>query len=217
LVDDALQPEEGDQQPLTRRRRALIWTGAIATILGTLGTLAFGAVTAYLDYQVATDQLEQSKEQAQEKLREHASKVAAWTDDPTKDTPSALYVANRSAAPVHFLHVYFEGSRTVNGTVEFNEYEFERRSLAPCTILKIPHNGFRVNPKEKPRKLQFMTIRWTSFKDGQYRDWANTGSELISDSAKIIDMNMNPPAEPGQEVHSVDVVKSETTQTDACG
>ncbi len=210
--------EDDDQQaPRARRQRTFIWIGAVVTIIGTVGSLAFGAITAYLDYQVATDQLEQSEEQAREKIREQASRVIAWTDDPTKKSPSALYIANRSTSPIRYVSVSFEGSRTVGESTEFTEYVIKRRILPPCTILKIPNDGFATSLSGKQRKLEFMTVRWMSFQDGQYRDWANTGRELISGEHKIAELRAQYPGEPGTEQQILHVTRSTATQTDACG
>ncbi|MFK4801700.1 hypothetical protein ACI3K5_23835 [Streptomyces sp. MPA0124] len=167
----------------TRSRRIVIWVGAIVTILGTVGSLAFGAITAYLDYQVSVDQLQQSEDAEQERIRDQASKVAVWSENLAKDRKPKLYVMNRSLAPIHSLRIRLESSYLTEGRVTWATFTYDAGTVPPCTTLVIPADGFLKG--RKPVELAMMNPMWFYFFDGQYRMWMNTGSELISDRDTI--------------------------------
>ncbi|MEU9218843.1 hypothetical protein AB0D47_20105 [Streptomyces sp. NPDC048376] len=170
----------------TRGRRIVIWVGAIVTILGTVGSLAFGAITAYLDYQVSIDQLQQSEDEEQERIRDQASKVAVWSENLSEGRQLKLYVMNRSLAPIHNLRIKLESAYFTKGPVTWATFTYDAGTIPPCTTLVIPADGFLHAKKDrKPIKLAMMNPMWFYFFDGQYRMWMNTGSKLISDRDTI--------------------------------
>ncbi|XVV33024.1 hypothetical protein ACQPXT_01415 [Streptomyces sp. CA-100214] len=95
MAHDSNQPVADDEESgevRTRVRMILILVGAVVTILGTVGSLAFGAFTAYLDCQVSVDLLKQSKDEEQERIRDQASKVAVWSENLSEGRQLKQYV-----------------------------------------------------------------------------------------------------------------------------
>ncbi|MGQ4465249.1 hypothetical protein ACN6LC_004649 [Streptomyces violaceoruber] len=180
--------DDTSDEARTRGRRIVIWAGAIVTILGTVGSLAFGAITAYLDYQVSVDQLGQSEEEEQERIRDQASKVAVWSENLSEGRQFKLYVMNRSLAPIHNLRIRLKSAYFTKGPVTWATFTFDAGTVPPCTTLIIPADGFLYAQKDrKPVELAMMDPMWFYFHDGQYRMWMNTGSDLISDRDTIFD------------------------------
>jgi hypothetical protein len=99
------------------------------------------AVGTIWSARVAADQLEQSREQAEEKQREQAARVSYWVGRGQKGE-GRLHVMNRSADPVANLGIAFmvvEGD-TSRGPVAF---KVTLPSLPPCSSVTIEGKSLR--------------------------------------------------------------------------
>ncbi|MFF3691059.1 hypothetical protein [Streptomyces sp. NPDC002187] len=119
-------------------RLNLLAVGAVVTIVAALGGLVATGVGMIWSALVAADQLEQSREQHEDGLRAHASRVSYWiTGRLAGDT--RIHVMNRSPDPVDHVRIHFTAG-------ELEEYEDGRLptdkdvvffvllpSLPPCT------------------------------------------------------------------------------------
>ncbi|WP_406481986.1 hypothetical protein [Streptomyces sp. NBC_01615] len=127
----AEEPESG----LSLGRFNLLALGAVVTIVVSIGGLVATAVGTIWSARVAADQLEQSREQAEEKQREQAARVSYWVDRGQKGE-GRLYVMNRSADPVANLGITF---RVVEGDTSRGPVAFKVSfpSLPPCSSVII--------------------------------------------------------------------------------
>ncbi len=125
------EPESG----LSFGRLNLLTLGAVVTIVASIGGLVTTAVGTIWSARVAADQLEQSREQAEEKQREQAARVSFWVGRGQKGE-GRLNVMNRSADPVANVGIAFmvvEGD-TSRGPVAFRVI---LPSLPPCSSVII--------------------------------------------------------------------------------
>ncbi|MFD7232089.1 hypothetical protein [Streptomyces sp. NPDC059881] len=122
--------------------------GAVVTVVVSLGGLVATGVGTIWSALVAAGQLEQSKEQNDDKRRAHASRVSYWITGGVGDG-AQIHVMNRSPDPVEHVRIHFTAG-------EPSEYEDGRLpgdkdvvffvvlpSLPPCTETVIDGKSLR--------------------------------------------------------------------------
>ncbi|MGW1888002.1 hypothetical protein [Streptomyces sp. NPDC001970] len=138
-------------------RLNLLGVGAVVTIVVSLGGLVATGVGTIWGALVAADQLEQSKEQNEDKQRAHASRVSYWiTGRVAGDT--RIHVMNRSPDPVDHVRIHFTAG-------ELSEYEDGRLpghkdvmffvvlpNLPPCTETVIDGKSLQYEEGETTEK-----------------------------------------------------------------
>ncbi|MFI6645683.1 hypothetical protein [Streptomyces sp. NPDC050504] len=141
--------EEGPEGGPGPGRLTLLTLGAVVTIVASIGGLVTTAVGTIWSARVAADQLEQSREQTEEKQRDQAARVSYWVGRGQKGE-GRLQVMNRSADPVANLGITFvvtEGD-TRRGPVAF---KVVLPSLPPCSSVVIEGKSLRYT-KADPQK-----------------------------------------------------------------
>uniref|UniRef100_A0AAU1I9I2 Uncharacterized protein n=1 Tax=Streptomyces sp. NBC_00180 TaxID=2903632 RepID=A0AAU1I9I2_9ACTN len=135
------QGDGQDEEQAKRWWRRIPWI-AICTVLTALigiASLAFTGVATFYGAEVAKDQLDQSREQADEETRWQASRVTYWIDAASR-TPS-VHIMNRSPDPVSQVSMAFfvrlpDGEQNLLFPVAVGE-------LPPCSELVISMSALR--------------------------------------------------------------------------
>ncbi|MFC8350029.1 hypothetical protein [Streptomyces sp. NPDC057280] len=154
-----------------------------------IATLAFTGWATFVQAQVAADQLDQSKEAAEEQARSQATRTAAWLDQGPDGAPR-IHVANRSPDPVSQVLAVFsvedshtsQGGRLVLGS---GGVAFE--SVGPCTELVVDVDFLDLkghwNSVLKKHKLSREDLLFrhplTSFTDSKGDSWVRSESDLM--------------------------------------
>lgn len=97
---DRMRPRARDEPQTQSPWRRIPWThlGAVIGALAAIGGLIFTAVATYYSAAVSSDQLQQSREDAEREERAQASRVSFWFA--TEASGRRLHVMNRSPDPV---------------------------------------------------------------------------------------------------------------------
>ncbi|MEU0204341.1 MULTISPECIES: hypothetical protein [unclassified Streptomyces] len=108
------------------------WT-IIATAAGAIGAVAgliFTAISTYLGVLVAQDQLAQSRQESEEKIRHQATLVVMWHKRKSWDIHyGKVVISNRSSLPVTDVYSY----QFIDGLL----YTFNYSDLPPCTEITV--------------------------------------------------------------------------------
>ncbi|MFI1726457.1 hypothetical protein [Streptomyces sp. NPDC020489] len=189
--------------------RGLVATGAIITILASVaGLLTTGVATLY-SARVASDQLKQSQEAANEKRREQAARVSYWVDVQPDGTPW-LHLTNRSPDPIFNATMLFVADRgeppdeddPVLWTVVF---VVKVPSVPPCSDLVFTSNDMRYgtdedlsppsdgHPLAKPPGADWLSFdkppsiltEWVVYTDREGVMWERRGTGLLTQPAEL--------------------------------
>ncbi|OEJ29014.1 hypothetical protein AS594_35965 [Streptomyces agglomeratus] len=142
--------------------------GTIAAIVFGIGSVVLTGVATYFGAMVAKDQLEQSQEDADRRVREQASRVSFWKEGEL--TGERLYLMNRSPDPV--TNVILQAEVNLDwrdGTTTTRGWRVLRLALQPCSVTIFERNKMSVwgDPKrwgEEPEETR-LTPKRVSFTD----------------------------------------------------
>lgn len=171
--------------PETRWYRRFDWNRA-ATIVGVvlgIATLAFTGVATYYQAKVSADQLSQSKEDAADKAKSQAERIALWVEYNSLGEP-VVRVMNRSPDPVTSV-VIIMGVRN-NDAAEFRVFYLPIPSLRPCSILPVELSNVRYRQLNGEKVYTFpaaggpyeVRADAVDFVDSHGQVWFRTSEEL---------------------------------------
>ncbi|MFC5639492.1 hypothetical protein [Streptomyces bullii] len=161
--------------------------GAVATVLGGIGSVIFTGVATYYGAETAQDQLEQSRQDADSKSRSHASLVTLWVEGYSGG--HALHIMNRSPDPVNAVSAHFTLQVSARDSsspdmIVFNEF---LRDIPPCTELIYDPKTLKKYQKYDEEKVKELgdAPRWINnqrleFTDRYGKDWVRLQSYLLS-------------------------------------
>ncbi|MDX2813419.1 hypothetical protein PV410_12780 [Streptomyces sp. PA03-5A] len=135
----------------------LLTAGAVVTIVASLGGLVTTGIGAIWSARVSADQLEQSREQAQQRTRDQAGHVSYWVDHSSEGV-SSLHLMNRSPDPVADVKIIFRAFVGVDKNEErqYAVFNVMLNSLPPCTTTDVDRqNLFYVGPYGTETSLIF--------------------------------------------------------------
>ncbi|MEU0382245.1 hypothetical protein ABZ093_33890 [Streptomyces cyaneofuscatus] len=146
--------------------------GTAAGAIAAIGSLAFTGVATYYGAVIARQQLDQSKEESEQKAQDQASKVTFWEENSDwAEKNGALHMVNRSPDPVTEASVYFR--ITYKGKDHL--LLLPAYSLPPCTEMVFPMEKQKVKLGGRWATLSDMThwdVPWMFFADSSGKSWA---------------------------------------------
>ncbi|NUV61714.1 hypothetical protein [Streptomyces sp. CAI-85] len=130
--------------PESRWYRRFDWNrvAAIAGVALGIGTLAFTGIATYYQAEVSADQLAQSKEDAADKAKSQAERIALWVEYNSLGEP-VVRVMNRSPDPVTSVVISVGIRKAKNDDKEYKAFYLPVPSLRPCSILPVELNNVR--------------------------------------------------------------------------
>ncbi|NUK60259.1 hypothetical protein [Streptomyces lunaelactis] len=173
--------------PESRWYRRFDWN-RVATIAGVvlgIGTLAFAGIATYYQAEVSADQLTQSKEDAAEKAKSQAERIALWVEYNSLGEP-VVRVMNRSSDPVTRVVIVVGVRRADNSTKPYKVFYLPVPSLRPCSILPVELNNVRYRQAEGGKVYTFpatdgpyqVRADAVDFVDSHGRVWFRTSEQL---------------------------------------
>jgi hypothetical protein len=129
-MGDVTGQEEGKEHPSSRTVRV----GVIVTIVASIAGLITTGVATLFGAMVADDQLDQSRQVAEEKRRAQAARVSYWVDI-HHDGTNRLHLMNRSPDPISSVQMTFIVFPPSEGSTEVRKILFRAAmpSVPPCS------------------------------------------------------------------------------------
>lgn len=126
------------------RRIPWVAIGAVITVVAGIGSLVFTGIATYYGARVSADQLEQSREDTDQKIRGQAVRAAYWVDK-ARDGKQRLHVMNRSPDPVSKVFVSFvlRPAEWKPGDPGKARFSLRWPSMSPCSALVIDQTAMR--------------------------------------------------------------------------
>ncbi|MFH8663076.1 hypothetical protein [Streptomyces afghaniensis] len=180
------EPEPQDAQTSWWRRVPWVTIGAVATVLGGIGSVIFTGVATYYGAETAQDQLEQSRQEAARESRSHASLVTLWVEGYSGG--HTLHIMNRSPDPVNEVVANFtlQASARDGSWGEVIVFKEWLRAIPPCTELIYNPSTMRYR-KDGDEKVWGLADAWRiinnqrlAFTDRYGNKWVRLQSHLLS-------------------------------------
>ncbi|MFE5523518.1 hypothetical protein ACFQ9Q_38250 [Streptomyces virginiae] len=121
--------EEGGEK--SRPHPRLVTVGVVVTIVASVAGLLTTGVATLFGALVAQDQLEQSRDLDEEKLRAQAARVSYWMDQ--QDGVSRVHLTNRSPDPISDVRLHFELAPNAEGHGQPVWFNVAMPSVPPCS------------------------------------------------------------------------------------
>ncbi|WP_326757337.1 hypothetical protein OHB35_53210 [Streptomyces phaeochromogenes] len=153
----------------------------MVTAIGVLGAilgLIFTAVATYYDAAVSEDQLNQSREAAEQESRSQAMRLTYWQDASWVDGSLRVHLLNRSPDPVTDVHVTFDGY----GKSDVKGAHMWGFTIPPCTESIYRAEQLRYTYTSKGHVVKEGNVRWQvqslSFTDSDGKMWKRVPTNL---------------------------------------
>ncbi len=181
----------GNRQSRSDRWIRVDWTrlGTIVAIIAGIGTLLFTGVATYYSAEIAKDQLDQSREDADREERSQASRFSFWQhfDYVSSDPQDSyeLHLINRSPDPIPQFFMLMEMQVMLPDGINSKSVgvQFENRSMAPCTEWVIFGRNMQYQDPDsgKWRKMVNAGRLMIPFIDRNSVEWLRTVDQLSQD------------------------------------
>ncbi|KES03718.1 hypothetical protein BU52_28785 [Streptomyces toyocaensis] len=196
LRAEAARLHEERQNLGSARTRAETWALTAAAVVGAI-SLSVTAWGTYWTARVAEDQLQQSKEQDEDKAKAQAARVTYWLEQPTSEDPrkvrgsgNRLVIVNRSLDPVTNVSFIYEvhepvphGSPDTAGLMAWGFSSIS--TFPPCSKTIVRSVDLSLTDGKPVPTKAWLQIAEMVFVDAQGRGWhrGNEGSQLVKDEA----------------------------------
>ncbi|MFI8392178.1 hypothetical protein [Streptomyces sp. NPDC085540] len=146
---------EGKEHPPSR----MVKLGVLVTIIASIVGLVTTGVATLFNALVADDQLDQSRQVAEQKERAQAGRISYWVDL-QPDGTNRLHLMNRSPDPISNIHMFFavEPERPASDTPQgprLVEFAVVMSSVPPCSDIVLTPEDMRYKTREE-------TTDWSS-------------------------------------------------------
>ncbi|MFC8835934.1 hypothetical protein ACFT8V_22495 [Streptomyces griseoincarnatus] len=155
-------------------------------IIAAIGTLLFTGIATYYSAEIAQEQLNQSREDAEVDRQSQATRVSFWEqlDGVTSESSDSyeLHIMNRSPDPIPIYFVVIEMQVMLPDGVNSKSVlvQFENRSLPPCTelIMTGRHMQYHETSSGKWVKMRGIGRVLMSFMDRNSEEWQRSEGKL---------------------------------------
>lgn len=206
------------RRPAGRARGGIPWVhvGAVVGAVAAIGGVIFTGVATYYSAQIAGDQLEQSREDAERKERAQANQVSFYMGG--GDSSENVHIVNRSADPIRSpIAVFWVEHFTKSGQPLLKRVYYQTGwygDLAPCSELVFESDDF--NPPSIPVarwiKQPEPQILSLTFTDREGKNWHRTPTTLDQQLANDAGRPPRPPGRWGSAS-----ARPEVKRVEACG
>ncbi|MGA4960276.1 hypothetical protein [Streptomyces lavendulocolor] len=145
--------KEGQHSPLA------VKIGVIVTIIASIASLITTGVATLFGAMVADDQLDQSRQVAEEKERAQAGLISYWVDL-QHDGRARLHLMNRSPDPISNVHMTFAVPLPAEGNPDLEEVLFalSMPSVPPCSDMTFTTGDMTYTVDEPLVKGKFIPL-----------------------------------------------------------
>lgn len=164
-------------------RRSIPWVhiGTAVGATAAIGGLVFTGIATYYSAKVASDQLQQSRKDAEQGARSQAERVSFYTDSTGRSRE--IHVVNRSPDPVYatelLIQVWAAKSIESPDPVVLLDYRWGPVDIGPCSELVYNKGGWVHTGNVADRRPQGPpTIAYLRFMDRSGKLWERTPTSL---------------------------------------
>ncbi|WP_329220305.1 hypothetical protein [Streptomyces microflavus] len=200
------------------RRIPWVHVGTVAGAVAAIGTVLFTGIATYYSAKIGSDQLDQSREDAERKARSQAEQVSFYVGG--EGGAEDLHIVNRSPDPIYSPGVFFRTQvfdPRGDGSAYLRYYGAGGEGdLGPCSELVFKQSGIKAaHPSEQRHLVQWRPeVLGVDFIDRAGKRWYRTPEALTQRPNRAYEYKKSPL---GTLPRGYAVGKPEVRDLKACG